>query len=335
MSSRSARELGGLLVLCVVAFAAQAAAPPAELTREQKAKLAQRDRLVESLPDLVRKGHGNRALEAAERIVALEKEVLGETDGRVIASLQRLAQGREALGQYVKAIRLRKEVVRLLEKGLGKDHWQTTDARLALQDSRRLAGLSPEDRAALLQAVADTYRAVQLHQQGRSREAVPIAVQVMAAYRKLLGEKHPDYARSLNNLAELYRVLGEYGKALPLYLEARDLRRQVLGQKHPHYATSLSNLAGIYHDMGEQSKAFACAREAVGVLHSFLGDSFDSLGELPRLQITAHVLHNLGVLLSLQEQAMRPAAERYSAVLSWKGRPSAASSTGCSWLTPD
>jgi CHAT domain-containing protein/tetratricopeptide (TPR) repeat protein len=488
MSSRSGRELGGLLVLGVIAFAARAAAPPAELTKGQKAKLAQCDRLVKSLPVLVRNWQFDKVVEAAERIAALEKEVLGETDARVIASLQRLARVIEALGQYTKAIRLRKEVVRLLERRLGKDHWQTSDARLALQDSRRRAGLSPEDRAALLQAQAEAGRAEQLSQQGRSREAVPIAVKVLAAYRQLLGEKHPDYARSLNNLAMLYQEMGEHskalplfleartlhrkvlgekhphyatslnnlaslhkemgepGKALPLYLEARDLRRkvlgekhpdyaqslnnlavvyqamgehgkalpllleagelrrkvlgekhpdyaaslnnlavlhkemgepgkalplfleartlvrkalgekhphyasslnnlaflyldagergkalslflearrlrrQVLGEKHPDYATSLNNLAGLYQAMGEPGQALPWAREALRVLDSFLEDSFDSLGELQRLQFTANALHHLDFLLSLQEQTRRPAAERYSPVLAWKGR---------------
>jgi CHAT domain-containing protein/tetratricopeptide (TPR) repeat protein len=487
MSSRRGGGLGGLLLLGF-AFAAQAAAPPAELTKEQKQKLAQSDRLEKSLPVLVQKGHRDKAVETAERIVALEKEVLGETDGRVIASLQRLARGREWLGQYVKAIRVRKEVVRLQEKRLGQDHWQITDARLALQDSRRLAGISPEDRAALLQAQAENGRVVQLHQEGKSREAVQVAIKVLALYRKLLGdkhpyyatglnnlamlyramgehgkalplclearrlvrqaqgekhplyatslnnlaslyqdmgepgkalplylearelrrkllgekhpdyasslnnlaalysamgehrlalpllqqalrlrketlgEKHPDYASSLNNLAVLYQQMGEHGKALPLFLEARtlyrkllgekhpryatslnnlallyqvmgehskalplllearDLCRQVLGEKHPDYAGSLNNLAGLYQQMGEPAKALAWARQALGVLDAFLEDSFDSLGEQHRLQFTANVLHNLGVLLSVQEQSRRPAAERYSSVLAWKGR---------------
>jgi tetratricopeptide (TPR) repeat protein len=130
--------------------------------------------------------------------------------------LQRLARVRELLGQYVKAIRLRKEVLRLQEKRLGKGHWLTTDARLALQDSRRLAGLAREDRAALLQAKAESGRVEQLRQQGKFREAVPIALKVLALYRRVQGEKHPAYAISLNALALLYKGMGEHRKALPL-----------------------------------------------------------------------------------------------------------------------
>jgi CHAT domain-containing protein len=287
MSSRRGRELGGSLVLLVLALAAWAAAPPAELTKEQKEKLAERDRLEKSLAALERNSRYDKVPDALERIAGLEKEVLGEADGRVVVSLQRLANGREALGQFVKAIRLRKEILRLQEKRLGKGHWETTDARLALQDSRRLAGVSPEDRAALLQAQAEAGRAVQLYQQGRPREAVPIALKVLAVCRKVLGEKHPDYATSLNNLANLYRMMGEHGKALPLFLETRDLRRKVLGEKHPDYAQSLNNLALLYQQMGEPAKALLLYLEARALYRQVQGERHPDY---------ASSLHNLATL---------------------------------------
>jgi tetratricopeptide (TPR) repeat protein len=278
-----------LLVLCVLACGVQAAAPPAELTREQKAKLAEADRLKKSLPALLRKPQNDKALEAMERIVALEKEVLGETDGRVVANLRRLARGRERLEQYVKAIRVRKEVLRLLEQRLGKDHWQTSDARWALQDGRRRAGMSPEDRAALLQAQAEHGRVEQLSQQGRPREAVGIAVKVLVVLRRLLGEKHPHYARSLNNLAFLYQKTGEHRKALPLFLEARDLLGKVQGERHPDYARSLNNLAFLYRAMGEYGKALPLLLEARRLYRTVLGEehrdyalSLNNLGMLYR-----------------------------------------------------
>jgi CHAT domain-containing protein/tetratricopeptide (TPR) repeat protein len=283
----SSRRGGELVVLCLVALAAQAAAPPAELTKGQKAKLAQRDRLVKSLPELVRKQQFHKATDAQERIAALEKEVLGETDARVIGSLQQLAGWREALGQFVKAIRVRQEVVRLLEKRLGKGHWQTTDARLALQDSRRRAAMSPEGRAALLQAQAENGRVEQLHQQGKLREAVQMAVKVTAAFRQVLGEKHPAYAVSLNDLALLYKDRGEHRKALPLYREALALLRQAPGEKHPSYATSLNNLGVLHREMGEHEKALPLLLEARQLRRQVLGEkhsaSADSLNNLAAL----------------------------------------------------
>ena len=54
---------------------------------------------------------------------------------------------------------------------------------------------------------------IQLYRQGRYSEAVPIAQRAVELRRKQLGEDHPDYATSLNNLAFLYDSMGEYAKA--------------------------------------------------------------------------------------------------------------------------
>ena len=61
-----------------------------------------------------------------------------------------------------------------------------------------------------------------------------------------LGEQHPAYAASLNNLADLYAETGAVEKAEPLYLQAMSVRKAALGEQHPDYAASLSNLACPY-----------------------------------------------------------------------------------------
>ena len=81
---------------------------------------------------------------------------------------------------------------------------------------------------------------------GRHAEAEPLYKQAMEIRRTALGERHPDYATSLNNLAELYRAMGRHAEAEPLYKQALEIRRTALGERHPDYATSLNNLAGLY-----------------------------------------------------------------------------------------
>jgi tetratricopeptide (TPR) repeat protein len=56
----------------------------------------------------------------------------------------------------------------------------------------------------------------------------------------------PMWPTSLNNLAELYRVQGNYGAAEPLYQRALRIRETALGPDHPDVATSLNNLAALY-----------------------------------------------------------------------------------------
>ena len=50
-------------------------------------------------------------------------------------------------------------------------------------------------------------------------------------------------AQSLNNLADIYRAVGDYAKAEPLLKEALEIYGKVLGPEHPDVATSLNNLA--------------------------------------------------------------------------------------------
>ncbi len=40
----------------------------------------------------------------------------------------------------------------------------------------------------------------------------------------MLGENHPNYAHSLNNLASIYEATGDYAKAEPLYRQALEIK---------------------------------------------------------------------------------------------------------------
>ena len=51
---------------------------------------------------------------------------------------------------------------------------------------------------------------------GRLNEALPLYRAALVIEEKLLGSEHPAIARSLNNLAELYRVQDQFSLAEPL-----------------------------------------------------------------------------------------------------------------------
>ncbi|MBK6877855.1 MAG: tetratricopeptide repeat protein [Ignavibacteria bacterium] len=69
-------------------------------------------------------------------------------------------------------------------------------------------------------------------------------------YKEILGENHPYYATSLNNLAGLYFATGNYEKAEQMFHEALRIRKEIWGENHPDYAASLNNLAGLYEEIG-------------------------------------------------------------------------------------
>ena len=72
-----------LLGLAVTA-SCWAAAPPGRLTAEQKAKLAERDRLERSLGRFLEDQEYDKAIDVAERIAKIEQQVLGETHPRAL-----------------------------------------------------------------------------------------------------------------------------------------------------------------------------------------------------------------------------------------------------------
>jgi hypothetical protein len=79
----------------------------------------------------------------------------------------------------------------------------------------------------------------------------------------VLGRDHPDVARSLNNLADLYERQGRYADAQLLYQRALSIREQAVGPDHPDTATSLNNLASFYQGQGRTSDAMPIVERTI------------------------------------------------------------------------
>ena len=60
---------------------------------------------------------------------------------------------------------------------------------------------------------------------GDYAKAEPLYRQALEIRKQVLGENHPDYAASLNNLAGLYQPMGDYAKAEPLCRQALEIRK--------------------------------------------------------------------------------------------------------------
>jgi tetratricopeptide (TPR) repeat protein len=134
-------------------------------------------------------------------------------------------------------------------------------------------------------------KVIELYEQGKYDEAFPLAEQVLAIRKRLLGDRHSHVATSLDNLAEIYRKQGQYEKAEPLYLQALELYKSLLGDRHPDVATSLDNLARLYQDQGRYEKAEPLVLQALELRKSLLSDrhpdvatSLINLAELYRKQ---------------------------------------------------
>lgn len=82
----------------------------------------------------------------------------------------------------------------------------------------------------------------------------PMYEEILQIIEAELGPKHPDVANSLNNLAGLYRQIGEYEKSLPLYQKALEMVEKKLGQQHPNTVTIKNNYNRLLSEMGEKNE---------------------------------------------------------------------------------
>ena len=63
-------------------------------------------------------------------------------------------------------------------------------------------------------------------------QAIAFAEELRDLIRQRIGDDHPDYATSLNNLAGLYYSMGRYSEAEPLFRQATEIRRKSLVSRH-------------------------------------------------------------------------------------------------------
>ncbi len=159
--------------------------------------------------------------------------------------------------------------------------------RLVLQTT---AALELVDRYGLeLEPAADLFKRAGIYSssRGRHRQAAPFLERSLGIREKMLGPEHPDVASSLNNLANLYYVQGDYASAAPLHQRSLGIREKVLGPKHPEVATSLNNLALVYHDQGDSASAEPLYERSLAIWENVLGTGHPhvakSLNNLARL----------------------------------------------------
>jgi tetratricopeptide (TPR) repeat protein len=247
-----------------------APASPADPLRAER--LAECDRLSDEAMGLYRDGDYAAAEERARDILAIEQDVLGDDDPELIGTLDFIAACQTAREAWDEARRTYEQIVERSIAVYGAEDYRVVDARLAREEVALLQALTPAQRAELSESDALIREVVQLNGEGRYAEATTPAERALQIRRNLLGEWHPAYARSLNNLAVLHNAQADYARAEPLYRQASEIWKAALGERHPHYAASLNNLALLYDDQGDYARAEPLYRQASEIWKDALGE---------------------------------------------------------------
>src|SRR5271157_3824026 len=133
-------------------------------------------------------------------------------------------------GQIAEAVHPAREKLDLLARTLGKDHWQTGDARRILETCQRLAGLPREVQDRYVKARQANTRASQLYARGQYAEAALLFREDLSIRRDILGEDHPNTAQSYNHLAETLLDEGKSAEAEAMLRRALAIDLKALGE---------------------------------------------------------------------------------------------------------
>jgi tetratricopeptide (TPR) repeat protein len=192
---------------------------------------------------------------------------LGRVD-RIAARMDQAARR----GDFPRALRLAREVVKARRALQGDRHRHTVDAGLVVERWERLARLSPEKQGQVGEALRRLAEGEGHWSKGRYRQAEEACRAALALFRRTLGEEHPETALGYNHVAFSLIAQGKAAEALPLHRQALAIRRQALGEGHPDTARSYNNVAGCLHDLGKAQEALPLFRKALEVNRQALGE---------------------------------------------------------------
>ena len=174
---------------------------------------------------------------------------------------------------------------------------------------------------ALLEAMAvQAEFATRLRDLGKSKQAERLYRDVLETRQQLLGDEHPDVAKTLSDLGVALWAREAFGAAEPLHRTALAMRRKLLGDEHVDVATSLYNLGMLLNDTERYAEAEPVLREALAIRRKLLGDEHEYTIRTAGSLRTA--LRGAGELNEAEAEALlRETIEKYGVVFG-DGHPS-------------
>ena len=140
----------------------------------------------------------------------------------------------------------------------------------------------PEVQAQLRHIMSGVYQNL-----GQYEAALPHSEKALALRKTLYGERHPEVATSLHDLADVICFLGDYDESDSLYREAMALRRDLFGEGSEPFAESLTDWGLLLYYKGERLESLHHLRRALDLNRQIHGSQH------PRV---AESLHTLGAM---------------------------------------
>jgi Flp pilus assembly protein TadD len=200
-----------------------------------------------------------------------KRQLSGEAAAQVEKLEQRIAQLQRE-GRFAEAIEPAREAAEIRTRLQGADHWQTADARRAVDDLSKIAALPEEGRKAIASMGELAQKADAERRRAHYAESERINRTMLEIRRNWLGEDHPDTAASYNNIAYNLKEQGKYAEAEPLDRKALAIALKALGEDHPHTAITYNNLAFNLNSQGKHAEAEPLHRKSLAIRLKAMGE---------------------------------------------------------------
>lgn len=135
-------------------------------------------------------------------------------------------------------------------------------------------------------------------------KAIILYKQSLTITKRILGEAHPEYAKILMKLANLYYEKGQYKNALPLTQQALSIIEKTLGREHPNYTYISNNLGLLYSSLGNPTAASVLLVETSILTLRYLRQIYSTLSEEEKMNFLKNnysQFHFLSSLLFTQD----------------------------------
>ncbi len=168
-------------------------------------------------------------------------------------------------------------------KARGRD---TEMLREILDDTARSVGTDlkqePEVEAEVRNTLGDVYLALGEHEKAETMIEAALAIR-----RKVLGNRHPDVAASLNSVGNVLSARGQLTNAETAYREALEIRKKSFGAESAEVATILNDLGAVLELQFRLSEAEDTERRALALRlklfpheHSSIAETLNNLGSI-------------------------------------------------------
>lgn len=231
-------------------------------------------------------GKPDKAEATYEEALAIYKATVGDKSSSYATTVGNLANLYYSQAKYDKAAKMYEETRNIVKATVGDKH---PDYATCLRDLAKIhyvkgeyalaeplyieaiailksKGTNNKEYVAIINDLSNLYR-----MQGNEQKSLPLLEESTRISKEVLGDKHPEYARALYNLALItYKREGSSPKVEDLYKQVVEICRANPADANL-YGTSLNALANFYTNNGDFDKAEPFYKEAQKVTRQNLG----------------------------------------------------------------